>query len=158
MLEGLHQVWSRNDYPAPIYFFIALNLFASSKVTKTLAVEVWIKAVDLNLFNNELLGKILGQISREEYHPFKRFTDLLSSHFLNVSPQHNQALFKVLDQMIGYMNDQPIKGTSKIVTTFVELNHLCKSEKISELATAKLKTWSATKSLKSKINKLLKTK
>jgi len=126
MINALTNIWSGQGQLT--YLTIACTLLYVKKPSRQLAAEFWIQAVSIGKMNNELLGKCLGKLQYGEYAPLKRFTDLTTDQMLNVSKTHNQALEKLLTQMILFMNEKPIKGSKKLVSLYKELLSINKSE------------------------------
>ncbi|WP_203256195.1 DUF6493 family protein [Hyunsoonleella ulvae] len=154
LLKGLYEIWYRNDFKESTYLFLATGLLCSHKVARELAAEIWIKANSENKINNLLLGQILGKLELGEYAPLKRFTDLLTANLFNISKKHNDALLSLLDNMIGNMNDEPIRGVKKLLEIFVELKLSSPKVELSQLSKDKLEKWEEVKTLKTTIGKL----
>ncbi|TMM55753.1 hypothetical protein FEE95_13915 [Maribacter algarum] len=155
LLKGLHEIWIRPDFKESTYLFLASGLLCSDKVSRELAAEVWIKASAEGNMNSLLLGQIVGKLQKGEYAPLKRFTDLMTMSLFNVSKGHNESLYRLLDNMIGNMNNVPIRGVKKLLEIFLELKRSFPRSEISELSLEKLSVWQETKTIKSVINKII---
>jgi len=66
---------------------------------------------------------------------------------LNISSLHNRGLEILLSSMIKQMNDEPIKGTKKLLEIYLEVLSLTKQKPSQELLD-KLGVWGEVKSLK----------
>lgn len=154
LLKGLYSIWHKENFKETTYLFVATALLCSDRVARELAAELWIKANDNDDFNNELIGKILGGLQKDEYGPLKRFTDLLTSNLFNVSKKHNKFLYKLIENMIGNMNKVPIRGLKKLIEIFLELKYNFPQLKVSLECKENLIHWKETKSLITLINKI----
>jgi hypothetical protein len=152
-MPSLFEIW--NDFGDNAYLFIARTLTDENKVTRQFSSELWIKSVSEGTMNHKLLGETLGKLEHNEYTPLKRFTDLIISNMLNISSLHNQALHELLSYMIPNMNDEPIKGTKKLLEIYLEILSLTKLSVPYETL-EKLTVWQETKSLSSIIKKVKK--
>ena len=94
-LTLLGEIWSDNDSEIT-YLYLSFTLLVQDKTLRTLAAELWIKAVSEGTMNAELLGQTLGRLEHGDYAPLKRFTDLIDAHMLNITSLHNRALEAVL--------------------------------------------------------------
>ncbi|VXB55064.1 DUF6493 family protein [Maribacter litoralis] len=148
LLKGIYEIWYRADFKESTYLFLSTGLLCSDKVARELAAEIWIKANSENKINNRIIGQILGKLESGEYAPLKRFTDLLTASLFKVSKRHNESLFTLLDNMIGNMNDEPIRGIKKLLELFLELKHTFPQIEISESTKDKLSGWKNSKTLK----------
>lgn len=155
LLKGLYEIWNRPNFKESTYLFLATGLLCSHKVARELSAEIWIKTNSENNINNLLLGETLGKLESGEYAPLKRFTDLLTSNLFNISKKHNKHLYTLLDNMIGGMNDTPLRGVKKLLELFLELKHNFPQVEISKTSIEKLSKWKETKTLKPIISKLL---
>ena len=72
---------------------------------------------------------------------------------LNISSLHNQGLEILLSAMIVEMNDEPIKGTKKLLEIYLEVLSLTK-QKPSREVLVKLGVWGEVKSLKGVVKKI----
>ena len=126
-----------------------------NKTLRNLNAELWHKATLEGTMNHQLLGEALGKLEHNEYAPLKRFTDLVVSNMLNLSTLHNQGLHTLLSSMMSHMNDEPIKGTKKLLEIYAEVLSLT-GEKVPDKAVQKLGGWGKVKSLKSVVKKILK--
>jgi hypothetical protein len=135
------------------YLFVATSMLYYDKTSRQLSTEVWHKATLEDTMNHQLLGKTLGKLEHNEYAPLKRFTDLLVSNMLNLSSLHNKGLHTLLSAMITNMNDEPIKGTKKLLEIYLEVLSLTELGMPSE-PMEKLKVWGEVKSLKSVVKKI----
>ncbi|WP_053991392.1 DUF6493 family protein [Mangrovimonas sp. TPBH4] len=154
LLKGLYEIWYRDDFHESTYLFLATGLLCSDKVARELSAEIWIKANNHGIINNKLVGQILGKLENGEYAPLKRFTDLLTASLFNVSKKHNQALAYLLNDMIGNMNNTPIRGVKKLLEIFLELKLSFPEIEISVLSKEKLESWRQSTTLKVLINKI----
>lgn len=156
ILQGLHEIWQRDDLGEVTYLFLGYGILCSDKVAREVACEIWIKTISEGNIKNKELGRILGQLQHGDFSPMKRFTDLISNNLYNISKKHNQSLLELIDNMIGYMNEDPLRGTKKLLELFNEMKTKFPGYKMSELTTDKLTIWEETKSLHliiTKINK-----
>jgi hypothetical protein len=147
----LIDIWG--NYGDNNYLFIARTFTDTSKITRQFTSELWIKATLEGAINHQLLGETIGKLEHNEYAPLKRFTDLIVSNMLNISTLHNQGLHTLLSSMIVQMNDEPIKGTKKLLEIYLEVLSLTKLDVPSETV-EKLEIWGEVKSLKSIVKKL----
>jgi len=152
MLQLLNDIWLIDNHEIT-YLFVARSLIDENKSIRTLASELWYKATTEGTMNHHLLGKTLGKLEHNEYAPLKRFTDLLVSDMLNISPLHNQGLHTLLSAMIAHMSDEPIKGVKKLLEIYLEVLSLTNLEIPQETCT-KLDVWSEVKSLRSVVKKI----
>jgi hypothetical protein len=152
LLKHLIEIWK--DFYPDTYLFVALMMVYTSKTARTLASELWIKATSEGTLNHTLLGETLGKLEHNEYAPLKRFTDLVVANMLNISNLHNKGLYALLSSMIEQMNDEPIKGTKKLLEIYLEILSLT-GEKIPEEVLNKLKIWNTFKSLRVVLKKIL---
>ena len=119
----------------------------------TLSSELWIKATSEGTMNHQLLGETLGKLEHNEYAPLKRFTDLIVANMLNISSLHNRGLETLLSFMIKKMNNEPIKGTKKLLEIYLEVLSLTK-QKPSQEVLDKLMVWGEVKSLSGIVKKI----
>ncbi len=153
MLKLFNESWYFNNHEIT-YLFLVRNLIDSNKTIRTLASELWIKATQENSMNHQLLGQTLGKLEHNEYAPLKRFTDLVVANMLNLSTLHNKGLHTLLSTMISQMNDEPIKGTKKLLEIYFEVLSLTKLS-VPRETLEKLELWGEVKSLKSLVKKIL---
>ena len=155
VLEGISfaliNIW--NHFGELEYLYVGYTLINEKKTVRSLASELWVKATQEGTMNHALLGRTLGKLEHNEYAPLKRLTDLLVSSMLNISTLHNQGLHSLLSAMIIRMNDEPIKGTKKLLEIYVEVLSLTGLDIPSETM-EKLNVWGEVKSLKSVVNKI----
>jgi len=152
MMPMVIEIWG--DYGNSNYLFLARTFTDTSKTTRQLSSELWYKATTEGTMNHHLLGKTLGKLEHNEYAPLKRFTDLVVSDMLNISPLHNQALHTLLSSMIAHMSDEPIKGVKKLLEIYLEVLSLTNLE-IPQKTRTKLDVWGEVKSLRSVVKKVL---
>jgi len=146
-------IW--NNFGDNIYLFITYMMILEDKTIRTLSAELWIKATSEGTMNHQLLGETLGKLELNEYAPLKRFTDLIVVNILNISTLHNKSLAELLSAMIPQMNDEPIKGTKKLLEIYLEILSLTQQKPSSEVL-EKLGVWGGVKSLTSVVNKIRK--
>ena len=155
-LEGISlaliDIW--DNFGEIEYLFLAYILTQENKTTRQLTSELWHKATLEGTMNHQLLGETLGKLEYNEYAPLKRFTDLVVSNILNLSTLHNQGLHTLLSAMIANMNDEPIKGTKKLLEIYLEVLSLTELSVPNEII-QKLKVWGEVKSLKSLVKKIV---
>ncbi|MEL7118364.1 MAG: DUF6493 family protein [Bacteroidota bacterium] len=154
LLQGLHDIWYRQEVGESTYLFLATGLLCSDKVARELAAEIWIKTNTEGKIDHVLLGQMLGKLEEKEYAPLKRFTDLLTANLFNVSKKHNAALYQLLDAMIGQMNDVPIRGVKKLLVIFLELQLGLPQIEMSQACREKLTTWKEIKSFKAMLKNI----
>jgi hypothetical protein len=152
-MQYLINIW--RDYQPSATLFVAVMMLYESKTARQLSSELWYKATIEGTMNHQLLGETLGKLEHNEYAPLKRFTDLIVSNMLNLSNLHNEGLHTLLSAMITQMNDEPIKGTKKLLEIYLEVLSLTNLE-IPQETHAKLKAWCEIKSLKSVVKKAVK--
>ena len=150
-LKMLVNIWG-NQHPTT-YLFISTVMLYSDKISRDLASELWIKATNEGTMNQQLLGQTLGKLEHNEYAPLKRFTDLIVANMLNISTLHNKGLHTLLSNMITHMNDEPIKGTKKLLEIYLEVLSVTGLE-VPHETMQKLRAWGEVKSLKSVLKKL----
>jgi len=149
----LIEIW--RDFQPWAYLFVAYMAIHQNKTLRNLSAELWHKATLEGTMNQQRLGEILGKLEHNEYTPLKRFTDLVVSNMLNLSTLHNQGLHTLLSSMIAHMNDEPIKGTKKLLEIYLEVLHTTKLT-MPDDTREKIVHWDETKSLKTIIKKILK--
>ena len=150
-VKYLIDIW--RDFQPSATTFVAVMMLYESKTARQLSSELWYKATTEGTMNHQLLGEILGKLEHNEYAPLKRFTDLVVSNMLNLSSLHNQALHTLLSSMISQMNDEPIKGTKKLLEIYLEVLSLTNLE-IPQKTRTKLQIWGEVKSLRSVVKKI----
>jgi len=151
-LPSVIEIWK--NFGNNVYLFVARTITDKSKITRQFTAELWIKATTEGTMNHQLLGKTLGKLEHNEYAPLKRFTDLIVANMLNISSLHNRGLETLLSSMIKQMNDEPIKGTKKLLEIYLEVLSLTKQNP-SEEVLKKLVVWGEVKSLKSVCSKII---
>lgn len=151
-LTLLGEIWSDSDSEIT-YLYLSFTLLVLDKTLRTLAAELWIKAVSEGTMNAELLGQTLGRLEHGDYAPLKRFTDLIHAYMLNITSLHNRALEAVLAQMIIAMHDTPIKGVKKLLEIYLELL-VSNQSRVQQDVVEKLEGWKRVKSLNGIIRKL----
>ena len=154
ILPVLSSLWNKKNSTIS-YLYLACSLLDKEKTNRALAAELWYKSTIDETMMHRLLGKTLGKLEHNEYAPLKRFTDLVTSHMLHLSDLHDQGLHALLSSMIATMNDEPIKGTKKLLEIYAEVLSLT-GEKVPHETVQKLATWGEMKSLKSIVKKILK--
>ena len=147
----LIEIW--RDFQPSVYLFVAYMAIYESKTLRNLSAELWIKATNEGNMNQQLLGQTLGKLEHNEYAPLKRFTDLIVANMLNISTLHNKGLHTLLSNMITHMNDEPIKGTKKLLEIYLEVLSVTGLEVPYETM-QKLRVWGEVKSLKSVLKKI----
>ena len=150
----LYLVEAWRNFGSSAYLFVAYMMLYTSKPLRHLSAELWYKATFEGTMNQRLLGEILGKLEHNEYAPLKRFTDLVTSHMLHLSDLHDQGLHTLLSSMIANMNDEPIKGTKKLLEIYVEVLHTIKRA-IPDETLEKLVLWIEIKNLRKTINAIL---
>ncbi|PTB83556.1 hypothetical protein C9926_02285, partial [Sulfurovum lithotrophicum] len=152
-LSMLILIWNRQNQTN--YLFVATSMLYYDKTSRQLTSELWYKATLEGTMSHQLLGETLGKLEYNEYAPLKRFTDLVVSDMLNLSTLHNQGLHTLLSAMIAHMNNEPIKGTKKLLEIYLEVLSLTEID-IPSKTMGKLEAWGEVKSLKSVVKKILK--
>ena len=155
VLEFLNEAWYQKNRPDIDYLFLAACFLCNNKTARQLVAELWLKANEYQVFDNQKLGAIAGQLLSAKYGPLKRLTDLFSSTMYNVSVSHNQALEELIGHLIINMIDTPITNTKKLLEIYLELTGKNEQLDLGEIR-KKLELWKSSKSLKPIINKLLK--
>jgi hypothetical protein len=150
----LMQLWQYNHISQIPYLYLACSIVDQNQTIRTLSIELWYKATTEGTMNHYLLGKTLGKLEHNEYAPLKRFTDLVVSDMLNISPLHNQGLHTLLSAMIAHMSDEPIKGVKKLLEIYLEVLSLTNLE-IPQKTRTKLDVLGEVKSLRSVVKKVL---
>jgi len=136
------------------HLFLSAALVYENQTIRAAAVELWHKTTINRNMNHQLLGEILGKLEHNEYAPLKRFSDLIVSNMLNLSSLHNEGLHTLLSAMITQMNDEPIKGTKKLLEIYLEVLALT-GLSVPKETRRKLEVWAEVKSLKGVLKKLL---
>lgn len=137
------------------HLFTASTMLCSDKTVRSFAAELWINAVRHEAIVSGRVGEILGVHIQAEYAPLKRFTDLVSSNLLNISPKHNQQLEDLLIKMMEQLPDSASVGTKRLLEQFSELVSVNKSAVRSEKLVVKLKVWQVAASMKKTVESLL---
>lgn len=150
MMPIMIEIWG--EHGENKYLFLARTFTDTSKITRQFTSELWIKATSEGTMNHQLLGQTLGKLEHNEYAPLKRFTDLIVANMLNISTLHNKGLYTLLSHMIIHMNDEPIKGTKKLLEIYLEVLSLTKLSVPSETM-KKLMVWGEVKSLGAVVKK-----
>ena len=75
------------------------------------------------------------------------------ANMLNISSLHNRSLNELLSTMIPQMNDEPIKGTKKLLEIYLEVVSLTGGS-VADDVREKLGVWGGVKSLKSICSKI----
>ena len=151
----LYLVEAWRDFGPSAYLYVAYMMLYTCKPLRHLSAELWYKATLEGAMNQRLLGEMLGKLEHNEYTPLKQFTDLIVSHMLHLSDLHDQGLHTLLSSMIANMNDEPIKGTKKLLEIYLEVLHTTKLT-MPDDTREKIVHWDETKSLKTIIKKVLK--
>ena len=158
-LKGLFELWYRGDFKENTYLFLATSFLCSDKVARTLAAEIWLKAINMGTMNIDLLGSLLGKLEAKDYAPLKRFTDLLSTNMMKLSKQHDECLFRLLHAMLAQLSDRPARGLPRLLEIYWELSATVSDSLPPGELRGQLEGWKQSKSLKSiclKIEKKLK--
>ena len=150
----LYLVETWRDFGPSAYLYVAYMMLYTSKTLRHLSAELWYKATFEGTMKHRLLGETLGKLEHNEYAPLKRFTDLVTSHMLHLSDLHDQGLHALLSSMIANMNDEPIKGTKKLLEIYAEVLHTTKLV-IPDETLEKLVLWREIKNLRKTINAIL---
>lgn len=145
-------LWQKHTTDAG-YIYFAMMLLHSKNTVKQLAGELWLKTIQEQNVETIRLGTFMGKLLHDDFAPLKRFTDLLTQQLMNVSNTHNQALIELISHMIAHMNNEPIKGTKKLLELYLELLTITKTG-LPDIVDEKFTVWGETKSLKATIKKL----
>ncbi len=140
-------------YTPPIHLFLAVSMLCGDKKIRLKASETCKNAIKLNQLNANEFGKILGRLEYKEFAPLKRFTDLAQDHLLNTSVVHNQALEKIIANLLAKLPPIPIKQTKQLLLLYRELLAINQSTIQNERLLILLDLWLDSPSLK----KVLKT-
>jgi hypothetical protein len=138
------------------HLFTATCLVTSDKTVRSFAAEMWIRGVTRGDVDSALVGKIIGTHLSGGYAPMKRFTDLLSSNLLKISPAHNVALEALLTALILHIQIEPPTGTKRLLEVYSEVLLLNRSSVSSGEVKQKLESWAASASLKKIIQTIIK--
>ena len=155
ILEYLLQDWFKKEEHEITYAFLAASILAQDKIARQLVSELWIVAVDHDIFNSKCLGRISGILLCNQYAPLKRLTDIISTNMINLSKRHDLALIELLQSIIPELPDSPITNTKKILELYTNL-HMTYMCNLPVNLKEKLKVWDTTKSLQKAIKNLLK--
>ena len=151
LFPSLFNLWQKDCQNC--YLYLALAICIKDTTIRNLASELWIKTVGEGTINHQLLGETLGKLQHAEYAPLKRFTDLIIANMLGISSLHNKSLAELLSAMISQMNDEPIKGTKKLLEIYLEVLSLTE-QKPSSGVLEKLGVWGEVKSLSVIVKKI----
>ena len=116
-------------------------MIASDKTVANYAAEIWMQAVQDHNDSSELIGTILGKHQQIEFAPLKRFTDLIMSTMLGISPRHNYQLEILLASMLKQLPSEPIKGLKKLLEIYLEVVRLNGSSIVDEEMKKLLEKW-----------------
>lgn len=138
------------------HILLANGMTYSDKTTRLVAGEVWLKTVEEQLIQFDLLGKNLGKIVGSGFAPMKRLTDLISTNLFGNGKKFNRALEKMITLLLLEIPDKPVTGTKKLLEIYLELLHSNKSVLKREILDEKLITWESSASMKKVIQALRK--
>jgi len=130
------------------HLFLANTLVGPDKSARILAAEVILKGISEETIQLPVLGKMLGEIAAINFFPFKRLTDILADHLVNISTQHNQAIETMITYIIKELPTTPIRGTKQLLSIYKELRAMNTSSILEELVQEKLEAWKSSPSLK----------
>jgi hypothetical protein len=136
------------------HLFLASCMLCSDKTVRSFAAELWISAMRSTNVNSARIGEIIGIHQQAEYAPLKRFTDLISSNLLNISPRHNQQLEILLTKVLEQLSNDPPVGTKKLLELYSELLSMNHSSVGSEHLLEKFNVWKESGTLKKTIESL----
>jgi hypothetical protein len=137
------------------HLFIASCMLNGDKTVRSFAAELWSSAVKLVVVNSARVGEIIGIHQRSRYAPLKRFTDLISSNLINISPHHNQQLEILMTSVLEQLPSDAPMGVKKLLELFSELISMNHSSVRSALLYEKLNAWKESGSLKKTIESLI---
>jgi hypothetical protein len=139
VLQFLYETWEQPGEMS--YLMLACSMVAADKTVVSLAGEIWLKAVQEGTIDNTRLGEVLGRHESIEFAPLKRFTDLVSLQLFRVSDQHNQQLLVLIENILPFLPDTPIKNLKKLLEVYRELLALCSGAVALPGVESKLKIW-----------------
>ena len=144
-LQVLHETWKQPGEMG--HLFISTCMLSQDKTTANYAAEIWVKAVEENSINNDLLGTLLGKTQSIEFAPMKRLTDLILKNMLNISPLHNTALQAMLTAFLREQPESPIRGFRKLLEIYFELLHVNCSSVLDASLNSKMQHWKGSGTL-----------
>jgi len=117
--QFLFEIWRRPDTMSLL--FLGCCLVNADKTLSSLAAETWLRAVSAVAMDNRELGRILGKLEKAEYAPLKRLTDLMSLRLFKVSAVHNEALERLIGEMLPELPEKPMIGMKRLLQIQAEL-------------------------------------
>ncbi|PWK78237.1 hypothetical protein LX99_02077 [Mucilaginibacter oryzae] len=129
------------NYGEAGHLFIATCMLLNDKTVRLYAAELWIKGVKEQTLNSKKLGEIIGKHEYNGLAPLKRFTDLIFSGMLHISPVHDREMEQLLTACISSMNKKPVNNTKKLLDIYLEVLAANKQPVIDAQASAILTEW-----------------
>lgn len=138
------------------HLFVATSLLTSDKTVRSFAAEMWISAVNSNSTDSVLVGHMIGAHLGAQYAPLKRFTDIVSTNLINISPLHNRELEKLLSATLPQLpSEETPVGMKRLLELYSEVLAVNNSTVGVEEIRSKLSGWSSSPSLKKVISSLI---
>ncbi|AYL95900.1 DUF6493 family protein [Mucilaginibacter celer] len=131
-------------YGAASHLFIGTCMLLNDKTVRSYAAELWIKGVKDQTINSKQLGEIIGKHEYNGLAPLKRFTDLILSGMLHISPAHDRELEQLLAACISNMNKKPLNNTKKLLDIYLEVLAANKQSVTDEKVLGMLNEWEQT--------------
>lgn len=138
----------RHTWHETSYLLEACCLTVSDKATRAYAAELWVDRVSKGSIDSVRLGKIIGIMHHEEWQTIKRLTTCMQQQMMNVSPQHNRELEKLLTAMISELPEKPIKELKNLLEIYSELLSINHSQVKEERVLRLLDGWKGNANLK----------
>lgn len=149
--KKLSQIWG--NFGKLSYLFLACTLYYPKKICRYTAASIWIDGVNNKQMDNLTLGIALGKLLNSNLAPLKRFTDLILSHWMELSKTHDQALEKLVRHFILEIESSKHRGFNKILVIYYELLIKTNSKPKPHII-EKISQWKDSKTLVSTIIKI----
>jgi hypothetical protein len=137
------------------HLFIATCMLCADKTIQSFAAEVWSRGVATQHVDAVWVGDILGKHESIEFAPLKRFTDLVASNLMNLSPYHNQQLERLMVRLLLGLHGEPITNLRKLLEQYYELVSANQST-VPDNLLQHMKPWSSSGSLKKILSSIMK--
>jgi hypothetical protein len=136
------------------HLLIATCMINIDKTIRSYAAELWIKGVNENTVQSDVIGEMIGIHEKIELAPLKRFTDVLLANMYQISAKHNYALENLLTECISNMADKPISNVKKLLEIYAEVLSVNKSDMLNSKVLNKLNLWEANAALAKSVQKI----
>ena len=137
------------------HLFIATCMLCADKTIQSFAAELWSRGVATQHVDAASIGDILGKHESIEFAPLKRFTDLVASNLMNISPYHNQQLERLMVRLLLGLPDGSITNLRKLLEQYYELVSANQST-VPDNLIQHMKPWSSSGSLKKILSSIMK--